>query len=52
MASQISPRIICKIQKNFLFLHLKTAKKNMEIVLYILIGLAVGALVTFLLMNM
>ena len=33
-------------------MHLKTAKKNMEIVLYILIGLAVGALVTFLLMNM
>ena len=39
MASQISPRIIRKIQKNLLFLHLKTAKKNMEIVLYILIGL-------------
>lgn len=33
-------------------MHLKTAKKNMEIVLYILIGLVVGALVTFLLMNM
>lgn len=33
-------------------MHLKTAKKNMEIVLYILIGLAVGTLVTFLLMNM